>query len=76
MGYKGVVSVDPLLDKNPGGIQMRLRESMKKFDTKDDDNAPIEIAQAFENPINCYLNRSVAAQYQSFSLSDVRAGLL
>ncbi|KAF8798201.1 RdRP-domain-containing protein [Phlegmacium glaucopus] len=57
LGFKGVVAVDPLLDKHPKGIQMRLRESMKKFDTMDEDDAPIEIAQAFEHPNPCYLNR-------------------
>ena len=54
---------------------MRLRPSMKKFDTKDDDNAPIEIAQAFERPNTCYLNRCVAIQH-SLSPSDIRIGLL
>ena len=54
---------------------MRLRPSMKKFDTKDDDNAPIEIAQAFEHPNTCYLNRCVAVQHH-VSLSDIRTGLL
>ena len=54
---------------------MRLRPSMKKFDTHDKDNAPIEIAQAFERPNNCYLNRCVAVQ-RSFSPFDVRTALL
>ena len=54
---------------------MRLRPSMKKFDTNDDDNAPIEIAQAFVHPNTCYLNRCVAVQ-RSITSFDVRTGLL
>ena len=54
---------------------MRLRPSMKKFDTNDDDNAPIEIAQAFDHPNTCYLNRCVAVQ-RPVSSFDVRTGLL
>ena len=54
---------------------MRLRPSMKKFDTNDEDNAPIEIAEAFERPNNCYLNRCVAVQ-RSFSHFEVRTALL
>jgi len=69
------VAVDTQLDKDPRGIHMRLRPSMKKFDTKDVDNAPIEIVQAFERPNTCYLNRCVAVQ-DSVSPSDVRTGLL
>lgn len=48
---------------------------MKKFDTSDDDNAPIEIAQAFGHPNTCYLNRWVAVQ-RPVSPFDVRTGLL
>lgn len=69
------MSVDTRLGQDSGGIHMRLRPSMKKFDTKDDDNAPIEIAQAFERPNTCYLNRCVAIQH-SLSPSDIRIGLL
>ena len=54
---------------------MRLRLSMKKFDTNDEDNAPIEIAQAFGRPNTCYLNRCVAFQ-RSFPFFDVRTALL
>jgi len=54
-----VVAVDEQLDKREGGIQMRLRPSMKKFDVLDDEIAPLEIAQAFEVPNTCYLNRFV-----------------
>ena len=75
MGYKGVLSVDVQLDKDQRGIHMRLRQSMKKFDTNDEDNAPIEIAQAFGRPNTCYLNRCVAVQ-RSVSPFDVRTGLL
>ncbi|KAJ7709483.1 RNA dependent RNA polymerase-domain-containing protein [Mycena rosella] len=59
LGYKGVVSVDDELDKHPDGILMRLRPSMKKFDSDDVTamNAEIEIAQAFEKPNTAYLNR-------------------
>ena len=54
---------------------MRLRLSMKKFDTNDEDNAPIEIAQAFGRPNPCYLNRCVTIQ-RYFSPFDVRTALL
>ncbi|KDR73538.1 hypothetical protein GALMADRAFT_251265 [Galerina marginata CBS 339.88] len=57
LGYKGVVAIDEQLDKNANGIDMRLRPSMRKFEVKDDEVAPIEIAQAFESPNTCYLNR-------------------
>lgn len=57
LGYKGVVAIDEQLDKNGNGIHMRLRPSMKKFEVNDDDIASIEIAQAFERPPTCYLNR-------------------
>jgi RNA-dependent RNA polymerase len=59
LGYKGVVSVDEELDKHPDGILMRLRPSMKKFDSDDVTamNAEIEIAMAFEKPNTAYLNR-------------------
>jgi RNA-dependent RNA polymerase len=51
------VGVDIHLDGHPDGILMRLRKSMNKFDTKHEDLANIEIAQAFEHPNTCYLNR-------------------
>ncbi|KAJ7074173.1 RNA dependent RNA polymerase-domain-containing protein [Mycena amicta] len=59
LGYKGVVSVDAQLDHHPGGIQMRLRPSMKKFESgiEQKENAEIEIAMAFEKPSTAYLNR-------------------
>ncbi|KAJ7461474.1 RNA dependent RNA polymerase-domain-containing protein [Mycena latifolia] len=59
LGYKGVVSVDDELDKHPDGILMRLRPSMKKFDSDDVTAmiAEIEIAMAFANPNTAYLNR-------------------
>lgn len=64
MGYKGVVNVDKELDKNPTGIQMRLRPSMRKFENLGLDEAEIEIAQAFEHPNMCYLNRFVLAFFR------------
>lgn len=59
LGYKGVVVVNPFLDKRGNGIQMQMRPSMGKFETKaaDSEIAPLEIAQAFEQPNPCYLNR-------------------
>ncbi|KAF7337989.1 RNA-dependent RNA polymerase [Mycena venus] len=59
LGYKGVVSVDDELDKRPDGILMRLRPSMKKFESDDfmAMSAEIEIAMAFEKPNIAYLNR-------------------
>ena len=77
MGYKGVLAVDQQLDKDSRGIHMRLRLSMKKFDTNDDDNAPIEIAQAFGRPNTCYLNRCVVVQrHGSVSPFDFKTALL
>ncbi|KAF5373803.1 hypothetical protein D9758_000837 [Tetrapyrgos nigripes] len=55
LGFKGVVSVDKELDRGP--IKMRLRESMKKFESDIPEEADIEIALAFERPIVSYLNR-------------------
>lgn len=55
LGYKGVVAVDEQLK----GIQMCLRPSMGKFENKKAKEAEIEIAQAFERPVTCYLNRCV-----------------
>ncbi|KAF7311432.1 RNA-dependent RNA polymerase [Mycena kentingensis (nom. inval.)] len=59
LGYKGVVSVDYQLDKHPKGIRMRLRPSMKKFDSDESQKkkAGIEIARAFWYPSTAYLNR-------------------
>ncbi|KAG6814591.1 hypothetical protein H0H92_000120 [Tricholoma furcatifolium] len=60
LGYKGVVGVDEQLDKHPNGIRMRLRGSMKKFSVSSPvDGAMIEIAQSFERPTACYLNREL-----------------
>ncbi|KAF7311429.1 RNA-dependent RNA polymerase [Mycena kentingensis (nom. inval.)] len=57
--YKGVVSVDHQLDNHPKGIHMRLRPSMKKFDSDETQKkiAEIEIAMAFASPMTAYLNR-------------------
>lgn len=54
-----MVAVDDELDKHPDGILMRLRPSMKKFESDDFQamNAEIEIAMAFEKPNTAYLNR-------------------
>ncbi|KAH9484125.1 putative RNA-dependent RNA polymerase 2 [Psilocybe cubensis] len=57
LGYKGVVAIDEELDKNESSIHMRLRPSMRKFEVTDNQVAPLEIAQAFELPNTCYLNR-------------------
>jgi RNA-dependent RNA polymerase len=75
LGFKGVVAVDEQLDGNPDGILMRLRPSMKKFEISQAVFADIEIAQSFEHPHNCYLNRyefqfiSIAEDYIS-SITD------
>jgi RNA-dependent RNA polymerase len=69
LGYKGVVCVDEQLDNNPNGTKMRLRPSMRKF-VQIADEAEIEIAQSFEHPNTCYLNRSVRCfTYQSMFLT-------
>ncbi|KAF9465122.1 RNA dependent RNA polymerase-domain-containing protein [Collybia nuda] len=57
LGFKGVVGVDQHLDHHPGGILMRLRGSMNKFESNQVSEAVIEIAQAFERSNVCYLNR-------------------
>ncbi|KAG6883057.1 hypothetical protein C0993_008118 [Termitomyces sp. T159_Od127] len=57
LGYKGVVGVDEQLDKLSSGIRMRLRKSMNKFPVSKVEWAEIEIAQSFEHPNTCYLNR-------------------
>lgn len=63
-GYKGIVTVDPSLDKE-GKVHMRLRSSMRKFESLEDDpnlesyTAP-EIAEIYDRPIRCYLNRLVS----------------
>ncbi|KAF8205782.1 RNA dependent RNA polymerase-domain-containing protein [Mycena galopus ATCC 62051] len=59
LGYKGVVSVDEELDDHPDGILMRLRPSMKKFESDKVQamNAEIEIAMSFGKPNTAYLNR-------------------
>jgi len=59
LGYKGVVAIDEQLDKRSDGILMRLRPSMRKFDVQDDEMALLEIAQTFQAPNICHLNRSV-----------------
>ncbi|KAJ7578483.1 calcium:hydrogen antiporter [Mycena floridula] len=59
LGFKGVVGVDRQLDNHPAGIQMRLRHSMKKFESKDVEEAHIEIARAFERPNMSYLNKAL-----------------
>nr|GAT54624.1 calcium:hydrogen antiporter [Mycena chlorophos] len=87
LGYKGVVGVDSLLDDNPDGIHMRLRRSMRKFDSEDEqkENAEIEIAMAFEKPSTAYLNRPLVMaledrhvrqeafmKLQDFAIADAR----
>ncbi|KAJ7766875.1 RNA dependent RNA polymerase-domain-containing protein [Mycena metata] len=59
LGYKGVVCVDEELDKHPDGILMRLRPSMRKFDSDELKamSAEIEIAMPFEKANTAYLNR-------------------
>ncbi|KAF9453025.1 RdRP-domain-containing protein [Macrolepiota fuliginosa MF-IS2] len=69
LGYKGVVAVDEQLDKLGNGIHMRLRESMCKFEVANDDIAPIEIAQAFEHPNVCYLNRPLVMLLEDLGVS-------
>ncbi|KAF7322454.1 RNA-dependent RNA polymerase [Mycena chlorophos] len=87
LGYKGVVGVDSLLDDSPDGIHMRLRRSMRKFDSEDEqkENAEIEIAMAFEKPSTAYLNRPLVMaledrhvrqeafmKLQDFAIADAR----
>lgn len=45
------------IDERLEGIKIRLRPSMNKFKIPGDDEAEIEIAQAFERPGMTYLNR-------------------
>lgn len=58
LGYKGVVAVDLELDRDPNGIRMKLRPSMRKFEDSRLAEADIEIARAFDRPNTSYLNRS------------------
>ncbi|KXN89587.1 putative RNA-dependent RNA polymerase 1 [Leucoagaricus sp. SymC.cos] len=69
LGYKGVVAVDEQLDQTGKGIHMRLRDSMLKFEVSDDQEAPIEIAQAFEHPNACYLNRPLVMLLEDLNVS-------
>ncbi|KAF8643903.1 hypothetical protein AX16_008919 [Volvariella volvacea WC 439] len=69
LGYKGVVAVDRLLDHHPSGVEMRLRPSMKKFESRDVEEADIEIAQAFEHPNPCYLNRPLVMLLEDRGIS-------
>ncbi|EAU82883.2 hypothetical protein CC1G_05505 [Coprinopsis cinerea okayama7 len=59
LGYKGVVAVDPEME---GPIHLRLRKSMHKFESLEDDlsqhsEVRIEIAEIYDKPGLCYLNR-------------------
>ncbi|KAJ3576204.1 hypothetical protein NP233_g613 [Leucocoprinus birnbaumii] len=69
LGYKGVVAVDEQLDITGDGIHMRLRDSMLKFTVSNDQEAPIEIAQAFEHPNVCYLNRPLVMLLEDLGVS-------
>lgn len=68
--------MDEQLDKHPDGIMMRLRVSMRKFDILQASVANIEIAQSFEQPNTCYLNRLECLSYTSTSYLHVSLGLL
>ncbi|KAF8831581.1 hypothetical protein HHX47_DHR1000493 [Lentinula edodes] len=59
LGFKGIVVVDKELDKIPGGIRMRLRPSMRKFENSNAEEADIEIALAFETPMAAYFNKAL-----------------
>jgi len=56
-----MVSVDEEMDANQDNspVIMRLRTSMKKFESTEEDSleADIEIARSFERPNTSYLNR-------------------
>ncbi|KAG6877028.1 hypothetical protein C0993_010961 [Termitomyces sp. T159_Od127] len=83
--FKGMLSVDTHLDEH-GGVRMRLRKSMKKFETARE-AAELEIVQAFDRPRGCYLNRplvltlenlgvepSVFVELQQKAVSDILDG--
>lgn len=72
LGYKGVVFIDEELDRINNGIHMRLRGSMRKFIVKNDKKAPIEIAEAFEDPNTAYLNRWVKHMYDLGNLTHFK----
>ncbi|KAJ3896699.1 RNA dependent RNA polymerase-domain-containing protein [Lentinula edodes] len=59
LGFKGIVGVDKELDKIPGGIRMRLRPSMRKFENSNAEEADIEIASAYETPMAAYFNKAL-----------------
>lgn len=54
-----MVAVDEEMDKENTGIHMRLRPSMRKFDSKEEDmwEADIEIARYFAYPNNMFTNK-------------------
>ncbi|KAJ3989755.1 RNA dependent RNA polymerase-domain-containing protein [Lentinula detonsa] len=59
LGFKGIVAIDRELDNIPGNIRMRLRPSMRKFENSNAEEADIEIALAFENPMVAYFNKAL-----------------
>jgi hypothetical protein len=52
-----------VIDPEPKGRKMCLRNSMRKFDGHIDALPEIEIAKAFERPGRCFLNKSVVKKY-------------
>ncbi|KAG2003550.1 calcium:hydrogen antiporter [Coprinopsis cinerea AmutBmut pab1-1] len=65
LGYKGVVAVDPEME---GPIHLRLRKSMHKFESLEDDlsqhsEVRIEIAEIYDKPGLCYLNRPLVMMF-------------
>ncbi|KAL1728439.1 RNA dependent RNA polymerase-domain-containing protein [Schizophyllum commune] len=70
LGYKGMVAVDEEMDKENTGIHMRLRPSMRKFDSKEEDmwEADIEIARYFAYPNNMFTNKALVTVLENLGV--------
>lgn len=72
LGYKGMVAVDEEMDKDASGIHMRLRPSMRKFDSREEDmrEADIEIARHFAYPNNMFTNRALVTILENLGVGS------
>ncbi|KAH6909391.1 RNA dependent RNA polymerase-domain-containing protein [Coprinopsis sp. MPI-PUGE-AT-0042] len=74
LGFKGVISVDPELDKDPSGFQLKLRPSMGKFESLEDDpsvssEVALDIAEVYDRPKKLYLNRPLVMLLEHLGVS-------
>ncbi|KAL1744025.1 RNA dependent RNA polymerase-domain-containing protein [Schizophyllum fasciatum] len=70
LGYKGMVAVDEEMDKENTGIHMRLRASMRKFDSTEEAmwEADIEIARHFAYPNNMFTNKALVTVLENLGV--------